>query len=218
MTIAERVQEVERRIAASAERAGRAPADITLIAVVKGVAPEAIAEAHHAGIRDFGLNRVQEARDKVPHLSLEPRPRWHMVGHLQRNKVKTALAIFDIIHSVDSLPLAQAISETAQAQVPVLVQVNVCAEETKGGLAVAEVTRAVAEMARLPRLRIEGLMTIAPLVADAEEVRPAFRTLRLLGEGLGLRHLSMGMSDDFEVAIEEGATMVRIGRALFSGA
>ena len=214
--IEQNIRQVEKRIAAACERAGRSPEDVTLIAVTKGVEPWAIEAAHRAGIRHFGENRVQEAREKIERLShLEPRPVWHMVGHLQTNKVKTAVMIFDIIHSVDSLRLAQAVSSHAEATFPVLIEVNVSAEETKGGLSVAEVSQAVEEIARLPRLEIKGLMTIAPLVEDPEEVRSIFRGLRELKDSLGLRHLSMGMTDDFPVAIEEGATMVRIGRAIF---
>ncbi len=217
MDIEQNLRELERRIARAAQRAGRSPAEITIVAVTKEVEPEAIEVALKAGIRHIGENRVQEARGKVERLStLEPRPIWHMVGHLQTNKVKTAVEIFDIIHSIDSLRLAQAVSQRAQSTIPVLLQVNVSGEGTKSGFSVAELSQAAGEIARLPRLEVKGLMTIAPMVADAEEVRPIFKKLRQLRDELGLEHLSMGMTDDFEVAVEEGATIVRIGRAIFS--
>jgi hypothetical protein len=138
-----------------------------------------------------------------------------MVGHLQTNKAKTAADIFDIIHSVDSLRLAEALSMRTQRTLPVLIEVNVTGEATKSGFSLTEVDETVKRIAKLPNIEIEGLMTIAPLVADAEQVRPVFRRLRQVRDGLGFRHLSMGMTDDFEVAIEEGATLVRIGRAIF---
>jgi len=216
MDIERNLRELESRIARAAERAGRSPADITIVAVTKEVEVEAIEAAIKAGIGHIGENRVQEAKTKMERLStLERQPMWHMVGHLQTNKVKTAAQIFDIIHSIDSLRLAEAVSQRVQDIMPVLLQVNVSGEATKSGFSVAELSQAVEEIARLPRLEVKGLMTIAPLVADAEEVRPIFRRLRQLRDELGLEHLSMGMTDDFEVAVEEGATMVRIGRAIF---
>ena len=216
MDIERNLREVERRIAQAADRAGRSPGDITIIAVTKEVAPQAIEAALKAGIRHIGENRVQEAEEKRALLSaLEPHPTWHMVGHLQTNKVKTAVEIFDIIHSIDSLRLAQAISQRAGKTLPILLQVNISGEATKSGFLVAELPRALEEVASLPRLEVHGLTTIAPLVEDVEEVRPIFRRLRELSDSLGLEHLSMGMTDDFEVAVEEGATMVRIGRAIF---
>ncbi|MBA7594010.1 Pyridoxal phosphate homeostasis protein [subsurface metagenome] len=216
MNIERNLRELESRIARAAETAGRSPADITIVAVTKEVEVEAIEAAIKAGIGHIGENRVQEAMTKMERLStLERQPMWHMVGHLQTNKVKTAAQIFDIIHSIDSLRLAEAVSQRAQDIMPVLLQVNVSGEATKSGFSVAELSQAAEEIARLPRLEVKGLMTIAPLVADAEEVRPIFRRLRQLRDELGLEHLSMGMTDDFEVAVEEGATMVRIGRAIF---
>ena len=216
MDIERNLRELERRIDRAAERAGRSPADITIVAVTKGVEVEAIEAAIKAGIRHIGENRVQEARAKIERLStLELQPMWHMVGHLQTNKAKTAVQIFDIIHSINSLRLAEAVSQRAQAIIPVLLQVNVSGEGTKSGFSVAELSQAAEEVAYLPRLEVKGLMTIAPMVADTEEVRPIFQSLRQLRDELGLEHLSMGMTDDFEVAVEEGATMVRIGRAIF---
>jgi pyridoxal phosphate enzyme (YggS family) len=216
MDIERNFREVERRIAQAAQRVGRSPAEITIVAVTKEVSPHAIEAALEAGIMHIGENKVQEAMEKIARLSnLQPCPTWHLVGHLQTNKVKTAVEIFDIIHSIDSLRLAQAISHRVQSTFPVLLQVNVSEEKTKSGFSVAELPRAAEEVARLPRLEVKGLMTIAPLVSDPEEVRPIFRRLRQLRDSLGLEHLSMGMSDDFEVAVEEGATMVRIGRVIF---
>ena len=216
MGVAGNLHLVEERIARACQRAGRSPDEVTLVAVTKTVPAAAIEEAFAAGIRNFGENRVQEARAKVAELEmLRQELTWHMVGHLQTNKAKTATEIFDIIHSVDSLRLAEMLNKRAQWKLPVLLQVNAAAEETKGGFVADEVGRALAEISRLPHLDVVGLMTMAPFVADPEEVRWVFRRLRELGDSLGLEHLSMGMSDDFEVAIEEGATLVRIGRAIF---
>jgi len=216
MTIEQNVRDIERRIAGACERAGRSPDEVTLVAVTKTIEVPAIEAAFNAGLRDFGENRVQEAKPKIEQLeSLRAQLTWHMVGHLQTNKAKTAVDIFDIIHSVDSLRLAEALSRRSQKRLPVLIEVNVAAEATKGGFGLPEVDEAIRQIGRLPNIEIEGLMTLAPWVSDAEEVRPVFRRLRQLGDALGLRHISMGMTDDFEVAIEEGATLVRIGRAIF---
>ena len=216
MSIEANVQDVNRRIAAAAERAGRSPDEIAIVAVTKGVESPLIKIAVDAGIHHIGENRVQEAKGKSIDLSsLEPRPVWHMVGHLQVNKVKTALEIFDIIHSIDSVRLAESLSKRAQDVLPVLLQANVSGEGTKSGFSPGELPDAAQRLIRLPNLDVQGLMTIAPVVGDPEEVRPVFRRLRQLRDELGLRHLSMGMSDDFEIAVEEGATLVRIGRAIF---
>ena len=216
MTIEQNVRYVERSIAGACERAGRSPDEVTLIAVTKTIGIPAIEAAFNAGIRNFGENRVQEAQPKIEQLaSLRPSLIWHMVGHLQTNKAKTAMDIFDIIHSVDSLRLAETLSQRSQSKLPVLIEVNVSGEATKSGFLLPEADEAVKRIGRLPNIEVGGLMTIAPWGSDAEEVRPIFRRLRQLGDALGLRHLSMGMTDDFEVAIEEGATLVRIGRAIF---
>ena len=165
---------------------------------------------------EIGENRVQEALAKIGQLSgLEPRPTWHMVGHLQTNKARVAAGIFDIIHSVDSIRLAEALSRCTQKTMPILLEVNLAGEASKMGFSPAEVAAALELISRLPRLEVKGLMTIAPMASDAEQVRPVFRKLRSLRDSLGLEQLSMGMTGDFEVAIEEGATMVRIGRAIF---
>jgi hypothetical protein len=210
------VREVQRRIARACERSHRSPGEITLVVVTKEVGISAIRAAFDCGLRDFGENRVQEAEDKIGQLSdLKPDVTWHMVGHLQSNKAKTAVELFDVIHSVDSVRLAEILSRRAEKTLPVLLQANVSGEATKSGFAVNEIAVVVEEIRQLPNLRLVGLMTIAPLAAETEEVRPVFRKLRELRDSLRLEHLSMGMTDDFEVAIEEGATMLRIGRAIF---
>jgi pyridoxal phosphate enzyme (YggS family) len=214
--IGRRIREIEQRVAAAADRGGRSPTEITLIGVTKTVGPEVVRQAFQAGMRHFGESRIQEAREKIAGLSaLKPRPSWHMVGHLQTNKAKMATDLFDVIHSVDSIRLAEAISQHAGHNVPILVEVNVSGEASKYGFGPDEVSPVIEQVAHLPHLEVSGLMTVAPYTDDPEEVRPVFRRLRELRDSMGLEHLSMGMTDDFEVAIEEGATMVRIGRAIF---
>jgi hypothetical protein len=214
VAIAEKIAHVRQRVERAAERAGRPPTDITIVAVSKGFPPSAIDEVVVAGIADVGENRVQEASAKIDALRGLP-VTWHLVGHLQTNKAKTALELFDIIHSVDSLHLAEVLSHRAQTPLSVLLEVNVTGEASKFGFSTDEVVAAAGAIARLPRLDLRGLMTVAPFVDDPETVRPVFRELRRLRDALGLRELSMGMTDDFEIAIEEGATLVRIGRAIF---
>jgi len=210
------IKAVKERIALACHRAGRLPDEITIVAVTKTVAPSAIVAAYELGLRHFGENKVQEAQAKIRELSwLEPQPTWHMVGHLQTNKAKIAVELFNIIHSIDSNKLAEVISRRTQQPLPVLLQVNVSGEASKSGFPAAEVEPALEAISRLSNLEVKGLMTIAPLVNDAEQVRPLFQRLRSLRDSLGLKHLSMGMTDDFEVAIEEGSTLVRIGRAIF---
>jgi pyridoxal phosphate enzyme (YggS family) len=216
MSIEQNIHELQQRIARACGRAGRSPDDVTLVAVTKTVDASAIEAAFSAGITHFGESRVQEAKPKIDELQrLKPDITWHMIGHLQTNKAKTAADIFDIIHSIDSLRLAENLNNCSPKRLPILIQVNISAEETKSGFQVPEVDEAVRQIGKLTNLDIRGLMTIAPWVENAEEVRPVFRQLKQLRDGLGLKHLSMGMSDDFEVAIEEGATLVRIGRAIF---
>ena len=217
-TIAGRIEAVRLQIADACLRSGRSAEEVTIVAVTKGFPPEAVREAFSAGLSHFGENRVQEAQAKIPLLAnLAPRPTWHMVGHLQTNKVKTALSLFDIIQSVDSLHLAQEISRRApeSVRVPVLLEVNVAGEAAKYGFSPEELPAAAERVRALPGLDVRGLMTIAPMAGDPQEARPVFRRLRSLAESLDLRELSMGMTDDFEVAVEEGATIVRIGRAIF---
>ncbi len=195
--------------------------------MTKTVPLDRIAAAYQLGLRDFGENRVQEGMGKIADsaalgLTLA---RWHLVGHLQTNKVKTAVAIFDIIHSIDSVHLAEAVSRRAVAAgrtVPVLLEVNVAGEASKFGFSPGELPAALEQISKMPGLQLEGLMTVAPLARDPEEIRPVFRRLRELWDELRqsynlshFRHLSMGMTDDYQVAIQEGATMVRLGRAIF---
>jgi pyridoxal phosphate enzyme (YggS family) len=216
MMIEGNIQQVEKRIARACEKAGRSLDEVTLVVVTKTITPAQIEAAYQAGIRHFGENRIQEAVAKLPLLTnLGSRPTWHMVGHLQTNKAKTALELFDIIHSVDSVKLAEVLSHRAERTIPILLEVSIAGEESKFGFAQEELPLAIKQISQLPNLEVKGLMTIAPWVEDQEEVRPVFRQLRQLRDSLGLEHLSMGMTDDFEVAIEEGATMVRIGRAIF---
>jgi pyridoxal phosphate enzyme (YggS family) len=213
-TIAERLHSVRERIARACERSGRPPEEVTLIAVTKGVDAEAIREAISAGVTHLGENRVQEAEAKRAALSDVKAVQWHMIGRLQTNKVKAAVGLFDIIHSVDSLHLAETISSRALTDVPVFLQVNVSAEPTKAGFTLQALPEAF-RASRLLHLDIRGLMTIAPLVDNPEDARPFFRRLSVAAQGLGLPGLSMGMTNDYEVAVEEGATHVRIGRAIF---
>jgi pyridoxal phosphate enzyme (YggS family) len=215
-SIAERVERVRLLIEAACRRSGRSPGAVTLVAVTKGVAAQAIREAVAAGIGNLGENRVQEAEAKRPALAdLGASVSWHMVGHLQTNKVKTAIGLFDIIQSVDSFHLAEAISRRATKAIPVFLEVNVSAEPSKFGFALDELPRQHDAISRLPKIDLRGLMTVAPQLPSAEAVRPVFSRLRDAAESLGLHELSMGMSDDFEVAVKEGATVVRIGRAIF---
>jgi PLP dependent protein len=216
VTIAQSLGNVRERIGAACHRAGRIPDEVTLVGVSKAFPAGAVAEACAAGLEDLGENRVQEAEPKIRQLAAQGvSPRWHMVGHLQTNKVKTATGLFAIIHGVDSVRLAQAISRQAREQVPILLEVNVAQEASKFGFAPQEVPAALHAIAELPNLDVRGLMTVAPVADHAEDVRPVFRRLRELRDGLGLQDLSMGMTNDFEVAVEEGATMVRVGRAIF---
>jgi PLP dependent protein len=210
------VERVQERVARAAERGGRRPEDVLLIAVSKTVEVDRIRQAVAAGIRALGENRVQEAKEKVAILG-RPAP-WHLIGHLQTNKVKDALTLFDVIHSIDRLDLARECDRRASASgrvVDALLEVNVAGEASKGGFAPGEVAAALDSLARLDHLRLHGLMAIPPVVENAEDSRAWFRDLRALAERHGLKQLSMGMSADFEVAIEEGATMVRVGTAIF---
>ena len=210
------LQRVRERIARAAERAGRRGEDVLLIAVSKTVEVERIREAIAAGVPALGENRVPEARAKIAALG-HPVP-WHLIGHLQSSKVKEALSLFDLIHSVDRPDLARECDRRANDRgraVDVLLEVNVAGEASKGGVAPDAVGETLDELARLSYLRVRGLMAIPPPVERAEDSRQWFQALRKLGERHGLAELSMGMSGDFEVAIEEGATMVRVGTAIF---
>jgi len=223
--IADRVAAVRERIARAAERASRVPGEVTLVAISKTHPEEAVRAAFAAGVRDFGENRVQEAEPKVAATAdlAASGLRWHLVGHLQSNKVRRAAALFGFVQSLDSLELAERLArigvETSRP-VRTLVQVDLAGEETKFGLPEAELLPTLEALRGNEGLRVEGLMVLPPFL-DPEEVRPFFRRLRALGEraaAAGLlegRELSMGMSHDFEAAVEEGATIVRVGTAIF---
>jgi PLP dependent protein len=221
-TISERLEGIEARIAAACARAGRPRGSVQLVAVAKTHPPEAVREAAEAGLRVFGENKVQEAAAKIPlcpgHLS------WHLVGHLQRNKAGRAAELFELIHSVDSLRLLETLDRACDElgkTLPVLLEINVAGEASKFGLKPDEVPAVLAASGRFPRVEIIGLMTMPPIRPEPEKARPDFRRLRELRDGweapcgVRLPELSMGMSHDFEVAIEEGATFIRIGTALF---
>jgi pyridoxal phosphate enzyme (YggS family) len=220
--LASNLSAVEQRLAAACARAGRERASVTLVAVSKGQSPDAVQAAARLGLTLFGENKVQEAKVKIP---LCPgRLRWHMIGHLQTNKVRDAVHFFEMIHSVDSLALAEEVqkqADKAAKRMPVLLEVNVAGEASKFGYAPARLLQELGQLNALPRLEIHGLMTLAPWSPEVERARPVFRRLRELKQeceqllGAPLAHLSMGMSGDFEVAVEEGATLVRIGTALF---
>jgi pyridoxal phosphate enzyme (YggS family) len=241
--IAANIERVYERINAAAQRAGRNPADILLVAVTKTHPLETVLEAYRAGLRHFGENRVQEGRDKVTAMrnrlaqipDANP-PTWHMIGHLQSRQVGDALGKFSLIHSVDSLKLVRRINRLAERDnippVDILLECNVSGETAKYGFTLkkwstdktqfAAFVNEVEQMAALERVNIQGLMTMAPLSSDPEAARPVFRNLAALRSTLQKEmpqlewaHLSMGMTDDFEVAIEEGATIIRVGRALF---
>ena len=222
MSLTDNLSAIQQRLHAACARAGRDPASVLLLAVSKGMPPELVEEAVQAGLIFFGESKVQEAKAKIP---LCPgRARWQMIGHLQSNKCRDAVQLFEMVQSVDSLALAQELNKWADKigkTLPILLEVNAAGEATKFGFQPETVLAQLAELNALPRLELHGLMTIAPWAPLPEKARPAFRRLReLKGEceqqmGLPLPQLSMGMSGDFEVAIEEGATIVRLGTALF---
>jgi len=209
VSIAENLAAVERRIRAACERAGRKRGEVTLVAVSKTFPAEKIDEAIAAGVTHIGENRVQEARDKKP--QVRGAARWHLIGHLQSNKAKDAVQIFDLIETVDSIDLAQKIARASERARNVLLQVNIGDEPQKSGVAPAEIENVARQIRAIDGVNLIGLMAIPPI----GDVRPHFRRLRALRDSLDLEHLSMGMSEDFEIAIEEGSTMVRIGRAIF---
>lgn len=210
----ERVAAVRNRIALAADRAGRAPEAVMLIAVSKTWPAAAVRDVLATGVADFGENRVQEGVAKAEELDGEA-IRWHLIGHLQTNKARAALGTFAILHAVDSERLLRAIAAAASAPARIMIEVNVAEEPSKFGVTPPEVASLLKVAAALPQIDVRGLMTVAPHVDDAELVRPVFRGLRELAEANGLRELSMGMTNDYEVAIEEGATFVRVGRAIF---
>jgi len=210
------IERVRERMARAAERAGRRAEDVLLVGVSKTVDAERIRRAVAAGLPALGENRVQEAEEKIAALG-RPVP-WHLVGHLQTNKVRDALELFDLIHSLDRLELATELDKRARVRgraVDALVEVNVGAEASKGGVAPDRVGELLDAVAALPHVKVRGLMAIPPEAPEPDTARAWFRALRKLGERHGLAQLSMGMSGDFEVAIEEGATVVRVGTAIF---
>ncbi len=227
--IRDRLADVRDRVKSACERVDRSPAEVTVIGVTKTFPQAAVEAARQAGLVDFGENRVQELEEKsavMPGQYNGGDVRWHLVGHLQRNKVKTAIEQFDIFHALDSPRLAREIEKRAERidrVIPSFVQVNISGEESKYGLPADEVHDYLDSLARYDYLRVEGLMTIPSLVDDPEDVRPEFRRMRELLERyddsdnpqVDLQYLSMGMSNDFEVAIEEGATHIRVGRGIF---
>ncbi len=231
-SIAPRLARVREQMAAAARKGGRTLEDVTLVAVSKGHPAEAVVAAYFLGVRDFGENRVEEAEPKMARVAEllgdsahVDSPRWHLIGHIQSRKAARAIGPYVLIHSVDRLKIARRLNrfaQDAQRSQPILLEVNISGEETKFGFSPTEIVDAVAEIATMEYLRVRGLMTMAPLVQDAEEVRPIFAALRALRDELAViypeltwSHLSMGMSNDFTVAIEEGATLVRIGTAIF---
>jgi len=222
--VRERLSHVWERIEKAARRAGRDAGEVTLVAVTKGVEVPRILEAIECGVQHIGENRYQEAREKIPLVG--DRVTWHFVGHLQRNKVKYVVKNFSMIHSLDRPSLAEEMERRAARAgrvVRTLVEVNVSGEESKSGVAPGGLLELLRSVCRSEHVRVEGLMTIAPVVEDPEHARPYFRKLRELAESVAsaglprvsMDHLSMGMTDDFEVAVEEGATIVRVGRAIF---
>ena len=218
------LKDVEERIQAACDRSGRKREDVLLVAVSKTKPVEMIEEVMTAGIVDFGENKPQELRDKYE--VLPKNLRFHMIGHLQTNKIKYVIDRVVLIHSIDSIHLAEAVNAEAKMHnriMPVLVEVNVAQEESKSGFLVEKAENAIREIAKLSNIRVEGLMTIAPFVENAEENRQYFVKLRKLSvdiaakniDNVTMHHLSMGMTGDYEVAIEEGATMVRVGTGIF---
>jgi pyridoxal phosphate enzyme (YggS family) len=239
--LAERLTQVKERIAAAAVKAGRQPSEVTLIAVTKAAAPEQVREILQLGVGDLGESRVQVLTQKVSQVNeffnrraksgdllMPAKLRWHLIGHLQRNKAKAVLPLVDLIHSVDSLRLAEELETLAGKlgkRIPVLLQLNASEEPSKYGVAVGASLHLAEQIDSMPRLALLGLMTMAPLEATPDDARFVFSRTREIFEelkwhkigGAGFRHLSMGMSNDFEAAIAEGSTMVRLGTALFGG-
>lgn len=225
MTIADNIAAVRERMAQAARRSGRNPAEVALVAVSKTHPAEMVRQAWAAGVATVGENYIQEARDKIAALADCPLS-WHFIGHLQSNKAKYAVDLFDLIHGVDTLKLAREIDKQAARigkRQPILIQVNISGEATKSGATEADALALVREAGRLEHVRVRGLMTMPPFFDQPERARPCFAALRRLRDriraeavaGVDMRELSMGMTGDFEVAIEEGATLVRIGTAIF---
>jgi len=222
----ERLKQVRARIAAAALRGGRSSDDVALVAVSKTHPPQMLREAIAAGIADLGENKIQEAEEKIPQVGRHV-VRWHLIGHLQSNKARKAVVLFDMIHSLDSAALAARLDRMCdqenRAELPVLIQVDLGHERTKSGVAESELRALVSAISECRHLRLQGLMTLPPFFSNAEDVRPFFRKLRELRDELHGQgafrdaggELSMGMTHDYEIAIEEGATIVRVGTAIF---
>jgi PLP dependent protein len=224
-----RLEEINQRIAAACDRVGRRASEITLVAVSKTVPAARIHDAIEAGVRMLGESRVQEAAAKIQELSAisaERKVQWHLIGHLQSNKARRAVELFDAIHSVDDLKLAERLDHLAAEsgkRLPIFIEINLGGEESKTGVAPDEALPLCEQVGKLPSLELKGLMAVPPFSDNPEEARPFFRRLRRLRDeaqrsgavGGSFNDLSMGMSDDFEIAIEEGATFIRIGTALF---
>jgi pyridoxal phosphate enzyme (YggS family) len=220
--VAENVSAVQAEIARAAEKAGRKASDLLLLAVAKTFPVTVVEEAYDAGLRHFGESRVQEAKAKIPQLPGDIR--WHLVGHLQTNKAREAVELFEMVHSVDSLKLASELekwADRASKRLAILLEVNVAGEASKFGLPPELVIETAKQIGAFRRLELQGLMTVPPFAKEKETTRPFFRRLRELKNeteealGIFLPHLSMGMSHDFEIAVEEGATIVRVGTAIF---
>ncbi len=222
--IADKLTSVHKNIEEACKKAGRSPAEVTLVAVSKTKPVETLQEAYDAGCRVFGENKVQEIMDKYDHLPSDIK--WHMIGHLQRNKVKYIIDKVSMIHSVDSLRLAQTIEHEAEKKeicMPILIEVNVAEEESKFGLKINEVLPLIEEISTYSHIKVMGLMTIAPFVSDPEENRTVFQQLKKLSVDIAAKNinninmsvLSMGMTNDYQVAVEEGSTMVRVGTGIF---
>jgi hypothetical protein len=234
MTIADNIERVRENIAAACARVGRDPSEVTLVAVSKTHGPDVILQAIAAGVQHFGENRVEEAQGKIPEINRQVSVTWHMIGHIQSRKAKDIPVLFQVVHSVDRIKLAARLSQAvveAGSKLDVLLEVNISGEASKDGLPASgwetdpnvrsALWREVESILALPGLRVRGLMTMAPIVEDMEQVRPVFAGLADLRAalsdsfGIALPDLSMGMTDDYPVAVEEGATMVRVGRAIF---
>lgn len=226
MDVRERLEKVRARIEAAAHASGRAPEDVSLIAVSKTHPTEVVLHAIEAGVTDLGENRVQEADGKIEEIG-RARATWHLIGHLQANKARRAVQLFDVIHSVDSSSLARRLdrlcTEEVRNELPLLIQVDLANETTKSGVSEADLPELISTIMACQRLKLMGLMAVPPFFEDTERVRPYFQRLRRLRDelksrdvfGLEIGALSMGMTNDFEVAIQEGATMIRIGTAIF---
>lgn len=217
LPIIEEVCNVYRRMSHAAMRAGREPEGATLVAVSKGFGSDAVKEAYDAGLRAFGESRVQEAADKIAALR-GLNIQWHLIGHLQKNKAKRAVELFDLIHSVDSVELMELLNKYAAASDKVqraLIEVSIAGEETKHGVGEEDIVGLLNAARNMKNLKIEGLMTIPPYFEDPEGSRPYYKRLKALADKYSLGEASMGMTNDFEVAMEEGATIVRVGTAIF---